>query len=274
MLKIGLFIGYLVSGSLGVLAQTTPPAAPPTSASTPSTPAPAAAATPASGGILGAVAAALAPSAPPADASRSNTIGPDLNKLFLCKRDISQDPDMCKRYITFFCSGYCTADGCSDCSNRNICIDVCGETGATMMSCVESNKNCPSPDQVFGNFLTPDAKASIQKYASQPGQAQFAAVPPTMPGAPGMGMPGAMPGMMPGMGMPGAMPGMMPGMGMPGMMPGMGMPGMMPGMGMPGMMPGASPTSAMGAMAGMAAMSMFSKPPAMGASSGAMGPGM
>jgi len=68
-----------------------------------------------------------------------------------------------------------------------------------------------------------------------------------MPGMPGMGMPGQMPGMgMPGMGMPGQMQGMgMPGMGMPGQMQGMGMPGMgmqgmgMPGMGMPGMgMPG------------------------------------
>ena len=253
MLKIGLLIGYFICGSLGVLAQTTSPAP---SATAPAVTAPAVA--PAPTGILGAMVNALAPSAPAADASKSNTIGPDLNKLFLCKRDISQAPDMCKRYITFFCSGYCTADGCSDCSNRNICIDVCGETGATMMSCVESNKNCPSPDQVFGNFLTPDAKASIQKYASQPGQAQFAAVPPTMPIMPGM--PGAMPGMMPGMG------------GMPGMMPGM--PGAMPGMGMPGMGMGASPTSAMGAMAGMAAMSMFSKPPAMGASSGGTGPAM
>ena len=69
-----------------------------------------------------------------------------------------------------------------------------------MMACVESNKNCASPDQIFSSFLTPDAKTAIQQYASQPGPTQFAARPPAPP---------MMPGMMPGMGMPG--------MGMPGM---------------------------------------------------------
>ena len=180
-----------------------------------------------------------APPMPSSSSKMSNTIGPDLNKLFLCKRDFNQDPDLCKRYITFFCSGYCTHDGCSDCSNRGVCLDVCGETGSTMMACVESNKNCASPDQIFSSFLTPDAKNAIQQYASQSGPTQFAVRPPTPAMIPGVG------------GFPGAVPGIAGGI--------------------PGINPGASPGAALGALAGAALGSALIKPK-IGGGTGGTGP--
>lgn len=182
-----------------------------------------------------------------ADSSKKQiAIGPDLMKLFLCKRDPNQNFKACEKAINFFCSGYCTADGCSDCSNRAICLDVCGEVSALMLSCVQANRSCGDAEDLFKKSMSSDSfnqikNAKVMSPASAP---MAAAVAPGMPGAPypqaGV-MPGyaGMPGAMPGATYPGQMPGAMPAAAYPGQMP-----GAMPGsyQGQPGMPYGSAPS--------------------------------
>ena len=173
------------------------------------------------------------------------SVGPDLNKLFLCKRDPSQNFKVCEKAINFFCSGYCTADSCSDCSNRAICLDVCGEVSALMLTCVQSGRGCGNSEDLFKSQMSPDNYQSITAAKAMP-PASSPPAPPYPPGYPQMaaapGYPAApQPGMpygaVPGVAYPGQMPATVPGgyPSQPGMPYGAAMPGAYPGQMMPGM---------------------------------------